>query len=156
MVFTTHLFVFYFLPLVLLCYYGLLAAGRGLGATDERNCLVLNAFLLLASYVFYGWWDWRFVFLLAGSTLVNHVLALAIHRAEGARARKSLLASAVAVNLGLLAYFKYAGFFLSSAENMLSTLGLGGAIGAVSVVLPVGISFFTFMAISYVVDVYRG
>ena len=112
--------------------------------------------MLAASYVFYGWWDWRFVFLLAGSTVVNHVLALAIHRARGARARKSLLAAAVAVNLGLLAYFKYVGFFLSSAENLLSTLGLGGAIGAMSVVLPVGISFFTFMAISYVVDIYRG
>ena len=112
--------------------------------------------MLAASYVFYGWWDWRFVFLLAGSTVVNHVLALLIHRERGARMRKSLLAAAVTVNLGLLAYFKYAGFFLSSAENLLSSLGLSGAIGVVSVVLPVGISFFTFMAISYVVDVYRG
>ena len=111
--------------------------------------------MLAPSYVFYGWWDWRFVLLLAGSTLANHAFAHGIHRARGTGARKALLAVAVIANLIPLAYFKYAGFFLSSAANMLDTVGAGGAIGVVSVVLPVGISFFTFMAISYVVDVYR-
>ncbi|HEY6961265.1 MAG TPA: MBOAT family protein [Gaiellaceae bacterium] len=106
-------------------------------------------FILVASYVFYGWWDWRFVFLLAASTVVNHVLAVAIHRAERIGARKALLALAVAFDLGLLAYFKYANFFLSSVDNVFGTSWLA------NVTLPVGVSFYTFMAISYVVDTYR-
>jgi D-alanyl-lipoteichoic acid acyltransferase DltB (MBOAT superfamily) len=112
--------------------------------------------MLAASYLFYGWWNWRFVFLLALSTVANHIFAVRIHRSSGQRTRKTLLVVAVAFDLGLLAYFKYAGFFLSSTDNLLSAIGLGGGIGAISVLLPIGISFFTFMAISYVVDVYRG
>jgi alginate O-acetyltransferase complex protein AlgI len=115
-----------------------------------------QAWILAGSYVFYAWWDWRFVFLLGGSTVVNHVLAVAIHRSRGLRARKLLLAAAVTFDLGLLAYFKYAGFFVSSAVNALGRLGIGDAGWLVDVTLPVGISFYTFMAISYVVDTYRG
>ncbi|HEU5372301.1 MAG TPA: MBOAT family protein [Gaiellaceae bacterium] len=106
-------------------------------------------FILAASFVFYGWWDWRFVFLLAASIVVNQVLAVAIHRAEPERARKALLGLAVAFDLGVLAYFKYTNFFLSSADNLLGTSWLA------NVTLPVGVSFYTFMAISYVVDTYR-
>jgi D-alanyl-lipoteichoic acid acyltransferase DltB (MBOAT superfamily) len=111
--------------------------------------------MLAASYVFYGWWDWRFVFLLAGSTIANHVLAVRIHRAQANHARKALLATGITLNLAVLAYFKYVGFFLSSAENLLNAIGLAPGIDAISVVLPVGISFYTFMAISYLVDTYR-
>src|SRR6476619_1945736 len=75
-------------------------------------------FMLLASYVFYAWWDWRFVFLLAASTVVNHALAVAIHRTR----RKAFLWLAVAFDLVLLGYFKYAGFFVSSAENLFARL----------------------------------
>jgi len=107
-------------------------------------------FIVVASYVFYGWWDWRFVFLLAASTVVNHVLAVAIYRAPTQSMRKGLLTLAVSFDLGLLAYFKYAGFFVSSFDNAFGTSFL------VNVTLPVGISFYTFMAISYVVDTYRG
>ena len=109
-----------------------------------------RAWILVASYVFYAWWDWRFVFLLAASTVVNHVLAVAIHRARAGPARKTFLALAVSFDLGLLAYFKYAGFFVTSADNLLGTGWI------VTITLPVGISFYTFMAISYVVDTYRG
>ena len=115
-----------------------------------------RAWILAASYVFYAWWDWRFVFLLVASTVVNHVLAVAIHRAAAVTTRKALLTLAVSFDLGLLAYFKYAGFLVSSAENMLTRLGLADATWVVNVALPVGISFYTFMAISYVVDTYRG
>jgi alginate O-acetyltransferase complex protein AlgI len=113
-------------------------------------------FMLLASYVFYAWWDWKFVFLLASSTIVNHVLAVAIFRAANARLRRGYLFLAVAFDLGLLGYFKYAGFFVSSAENFLANIGITEASSVVHVALPVGISFYTFMAISYVVDTYRG
>ncbi len=109
-----------------------------------------RVWILLASYVFYGWWDWRFVFLLAASTVVNHVLALAIYRARALAARKLFLGLAVAFDLGLLGYFKYANFFLSSIDNVAGTSWLA------NVTLPVGISFYTFMAISYVMDTYRG
>ena len=109
-----------------------------------------RVWILLASYVFYGWWDWRFVFLLAGSTVVNHVLAVAIYRTRPQHARKLLLTLALVFDLGLLGYFKYANFFLSSVDNTIGTSWIA------DVVLPVGISFYTFMAISYVVDTYRG
>ena len=115
-----------------------------------RHQRAWRAWILLASYVFYAWWDWRFVFLLAASTIVNHVLAVAIHRSRAVVARKSFLGLAVAFDLGLLGYFKYANFFLSSADNVMGTSWIA------HVVLPVGISFYTFMAISYVVDTYRG
>ena len=111
---------------------------------------VWRVWILLASYVFYAWWDWRFVFLLVASTVVNHVLALAIHRAVEVRLRKTLLTLAVGFDLAFLAYFKYAGFFVSSFDNVVGTSWL------VTVALPVGISFYSFMAISYVVDTYRG
>ena len=107
-------------------------------------------FIVAASYVFYGWWDWRFVFLLAASTVVNHVVAVAIYRSTATRSRKALCALGVAFDLGLLGYFKYTDFFLSSFDNIFGTSWLA------NVTLPVGVSFYTFMAISYVVDTYRG
>jgi alginate O-acetyltransferase complex protein AlgI len=115
-----------------------------------RHQRAWRVWILLASYVFYAWWDWRFIVLLAASTVVNHVLAVAIHRSRAVASRKSFLALAVAFDLGLLGYFKYANFFLSTADNLLGTSWIA------HVVLPVGISFYTFMAISYVVDTYRG
>ncbi len=116
----------------------------------QRRRVAWMTWILLASYVFYAWWDWKFVFLLVASTVVNHVLALAIHRATDVAARKTFLGLAVGFDLGLLAYFKYAGFLVSSADNLLGTSWI------VNVALPVGVSFYTFMAISYVVDTYRG
>src|SRR3954469_21115951 len=86
-----------------------------------RHQAVWRAFILLASYVFYAWWDWRFVFLLAASTIVNHILAVAIHRSRAVRARKGFLALAIAFDLGLLGYFKYTNFFLSTADNVAGT-----------------------------------
>jgi alginate O-acetyltransferase complex protein AlgI len=114
-----------------------------------------QAFILAASYVFYAWWDWRFVFLLAASTVGNHAAARAIGRASRGGVRKLILGAAVAFDLGLLGYFKYAGFLVSSAENALTRAGLPSSSWALSVTLPIGISFFTFMALSYVIDVYR-
>src|SRR6476469_7275523 len=114
-----------------------------------RHQRAWRAWILLASYVFYGWWDWRFVFLLGASTIVNHVLAVAIHRTAAARARKTLLVLALVFDLGLLGYFKYTDCFLSASDNVIGTSWIA------SVVVPIGVSFYTFMAISYVVDVYR-
>ncbi len=115
-----------------------------------------HLFMLAASYFFYGWWDPRFVLLLAGSALVNQAIAVEIAARTDERVRRGLVTLAVAVNLGVLGYFKYFGFFVSSAHNSLAELGLELDPGFASIVLPVGISFFTFQALSYVIDVYRG
>jgi alginate O-acetyltransferase complex protein AlgI len=137
-------FLLIFLPIVVVAYW---LAPRGL---PRLTCLVV------ASCVFYGLWDWRYVPLLLGTTLVDWVAGRAIARSEEGRRRKALLAAAVAVNLGLLAYFKYRGFFFSSLDGLFSLFGAGEPLPALKVLLPVGISFYTFAAISYVVDVYRG
>src|SRR3954471_8239802 len=79
-------------------------------------------FLLAATYVFYGWWDWKFVFLLAGSTVGNHLAAAAVHREARPRVRRGLLAPAVAGILARLGYFKFSGFLVGSAENVLTHL----------------------------------
>lgn len=110
--------------------------------------------MLAASYVFYAAWDWRFLGLIVLSTVVNETVAVAIHSSEG-KSRRSWLIGGVAFNLGLLGYFKYAGFFLSGLSALLRPFGLQPAWFTASIVLPIAISFFTFQGISYVVDVYR-
>jgi alginate O-acetyltransferase complex protein AlgI len=113
-------------------------------------------FILIASYVFYGWVDWRWVLLLIGSSVVNTFAAQVIARSESQVTRKRALVAAVAFDLGLLGTFKYFGFFVDEFNSLLDGIGLGSPLPIVQIVLPIGISFFTFQAISYVVDVYRG
>ena len=113
-------------------------------------------FLLAASFVFYGWWDWRFVALLAGSAAVNWALGrLIAHNRESARAGM-LVALGVIANLAVLGFFKYFGFFIESAGQALNMLGLERDLPLLQVILPVGISFYTFQGISYIVDLKRG
>ncbi len=121
------------------------ARGAGLG---------WRALRLGLSWAFYGWWDWRFVGLLGASTLVNQALVLRLDRQAGGR-RRLLLALTVAFNLGLLGLFKYADFFLLSVEATAAALGLGVAMPLLDWALPVGVSFFTFEALSYAIDVHR-
>jgi D-alanyl-lipoteichoic acid acyltransferase DltB (MBOAT superfamily) len=104
-----------------------------------------------ASYVFYGWWDWRFCGLLGASTVVNWGIAHRLERAEGAR-RRLLVAMAVVANLAGLSLFKYYGFFV---ETISASFGSAVSLPALELALPIGISFFTFQAISYVVDIHR-
>ena len=112
--------------------------------------------IITASYVFYGWWDWHFIFLLAGCTLWNQLFAVQIARTSVRSRRKLLVAVAVTGDLCVLAYFKYFDFFVNSSHNLADMVGLGLPLATRTIVLPVGISFYTFMAISYVVDTYRG
>lgn len=111
--------------------------------------------MLVASAVFYGWWDWRFLGLLGGSAIVNHVAATTLGRLHSPRARRLVLVTAITVNLGVLAWFKYYGFLVTSVANTLAGVGVRVHLPLLQVVLPVGISFFTFHALSYVIDVYR-
>jgi alginate O-acetyltransferase complex protein AlgI len=113
-------------------------------------------FMLVASYYFYGYWNWRFLFLIAASTIANQFFAKTIHRTDDSAKKRLWLLAAVVANLGALGYFKYYDFFVSQATNTLNNFGLHISPEIVSVTLPVGISFFTFQALSYVIDVYRG
>ncbi len=114
-----------------------------------------KAFMVVASYFFYAWWDWRFIFLLGASTAIAQVGGKMIGRASGRRRRVALWTTLVAL-VGLLAWFKYYGFFALNLDNMLHWFGIGRPLPLLAITLPVGISFFTFMAISYVVDIHRG
>ncbi|HEY4378256.1 MAG TPA: MBOAT family protein [Acidimicrobiales bacterium] len=114
-----------------------------------------KVFILGASYFFYGAYSWHFAALLAVSTLANQAFSRGFKRLDREQARKALLFVAVAANLGVLAWFKYRGFFVESASNIFTPLGWHIRPPLFEVLPPVGISFFTFQALSYVIDVYR-
>jgi alginate O-acetyltransferase complex protein AlgI len=113
-------------------------------------------FLVGASYFFYAWWDWRFTALLFATTVINYLGALAIAGLSRDGGRKFVVGLVIAIDLGVLAFFKYFDFFLTSLDSMLTSVGLARDLPFMQIILPIGISFFTFQGISYVVDVYRG
>ncbi len=115
-----------------------------------------NRLLLLASYVFYGWWDWRFLLLLVVTTVIDFAIGIRIEEAVGERAKRVWLVSQLVFNLGILAFFKYANFFIDSAQQVADALGLEWSAPVLRIILPVGISFFVFHEISYAVDIFRG
>ncbi|MCH7787943.1 MAG: MBOAT family protein [Acidobacteria bacterium] len=114
-----------------------------------------NPILLVSSYVFYGWWDWRFLGLLVISTLVDFTVGRKLYRAKTDRRRGQLLTVSLVVNLGILGIFKYFNFFVDGAVDLLNSLGVEANPTTLKVVLPVGISFYTFQTISYTFDIYR-
>jgi D-alanyl-lipoteichoic acid acyltransferase DltB (MBOAT superfamily) len=110
----------------------------------------------VASYIFYGWWDYRFLGLIAFSSLIDYFVGLRLQKASSSKDRKILLGLSLAVNLGLLGYFKYANFFIESFIDFSSgVFGLSPHISSLKIILPVGISFYTFQTLSYTIDVYR-
>lgn len=114
-----------------------------------------TAFLLAASYGFYAAWDWRFVSLLAVSSLIDFEVGRRIHRSDDDRVRNRWLATAVAANLGILGFFKYWNFFIDGATDLTGAMGVDWAAPALDVILPVGISFYTFQSMSYAIDIHR-
>ncbi len=161
MVFSSHLFIFYFLPLALLCYYAAPRRGQHL-------------MLTLASYAFYGWANPLFVLLMFGSTVIDYVCGLVLVgqrpgwnddaapllQPDEPRTRRQKIALAVSIcsNLSLLGFFKYFNFGIDSYNALVGSLGLDGAQWDtfLRVTLPLGISFYTFQSMSYSIDVYRG
>lgn len=131
-----------FLPIVLGIYYVLSTRSQ-------------NGWLLLASYVFYGSWDWRFLGLILISTGVDYMVGLRLGRTESQRARKRWLAVSMVTNLGILGLFKYFGFFVTSFAALVESFGFAAHVTTLQIVLPVGISFYTFQTMSYTIDVYR-
>lgn len=111
--------------------------------------------LVVASYAFYAYWDWRFCGLLLASSLLNHAAGLVIGNSNDPRIRRRIVVLAITANLGILGFFKYYDFFIVSLNDLAFSFGLQRELPFLEVILPVGISFFTFQGISYVVDVYR-
>lgn len=112
-------------------------------------------FCLIASYFFYGWWDWRFLILILTSTLVDFYVGLKLSNTEKKAQRKKLLVASILVNLGFLAFFKYFNFFIDSFQNLANNFGWEPGFNTLYIILPVGISFYTFQSMSYTIDVYN-
>ncbi|WP_306456236.1 MBOAT family O-acyltransferase [Winogradskyella undariae] len=120
-----------------------------------RNLTLRNILILVASYTFYGWWDWRFLFLIAISTLVDFYVGKHMHKTEDRNKRKQLLFISLFVNLGFLVYFKYTNFFIESFVDSFRLFGKELEVSTLNIILPVGISFYTFQTLSYTIDIYR-
>ncbi len=134
-----------FLPVVFIIYWFLTA----------RKLALQNFFLLLASYLFYGWWDWRFLSLILLSSMVDFLVGIGLGFSETRWKRRTLLGLSIAVNLGLLGFFKYFNFFAQSFADAFTLLGSPIDPARLYIILPVGISFYTFQTLSYSIDVYR-
>ncbi|WP_179019462.1 MBOAT family O-acyltransferase [Winogradskyella forsetii] len=136
---------FVFLPIVFGLYW-LIGSKR----IKEQNLLIA-----IASYVFYGWWDWRFLSLILFSTLVDYTIGIYLNKTKKTSKRKVLLWISIGVNLGFLGFFKYYNFFIDSLVDSFTFFGEELTINTLNIILPVGISFYTFQTLSYTIDVYN-
>jgi D-alanyl-lipoteichoic acid acyltransferase DltB (MBOAT superfamily) len=134
-----------FLPIVFAIYW----------LVPNNRIRIQNFVLLVASYVFYGWWDWRFLSLIIISSIVDFVVGIAMHRQQSEVRRKLLLIISLSVNLGLLGFFKYFNFFAESFATAFTFFDVSFEASRLNIILPVGISFYTFQTLSYSIDVYR-
>jgi D-alanyl-lipoteichoic acid acyltransferase DltB (MBOAT superfamily) len=134
-----------FLPIVFLLYW--------FGA--KQNLKFQNILIVLASYLFYGWWDWRFLSLILFSTLVDYSIGLQLKKEDSHTKRKLLLWISILVNIGYLAFFKYYNFFLYNFIRAFTLFGAEIQANSLDIILPVGISFYTFQTLSYTIDVYK-
>ncbi len=144
MIFNSIPFVI-FLPVVFIIYW----------LIGNKNRKAQNYFLLIASYFFYGWWDWRFLSLLVFSSLLAYVLALFINKSSKETHRKWLLFIGVFISLSFLGFFKYYNFFIQNFAEAFSLFGEKMNVRSLQLILPLGISFYTFKILSYLLDVYR-
>ena len=134
-----------FIPIVFVLYWFVF----------NRDLKIQNFFLVVVSYFFYGWWDWRFLSLILFSTLVDFLVGILLSKEDKDVRRKQLLWISLAVNLGLLGFFKYFNFFAENFTEAFIFLGYSIPKSSLNIILPVGISFYTFQTLSYTIDVYR-
>ena len=134
-----------FLPIVFILYW----------FVTNKNLKLQNFLIVVASYVFYGWWDWRFLFLIVFSSMIDFLVGIYLNKSENKLHRKMLLWLSILVNLGLLGFFKYYNFFLDNFITAFSFFGKEINGSSLNIILPVGISFYTFQTLSYSIDVYR-
>ena len=135
-----------FLPTVFILYWFVV----------RFNLKAQNSLLLLVSYVFYGWWDWRFLSLIVFSSIVDYLVGLKLVKQSSKHRKRILLLISILVNIGFLMYFKYFNFFVDSFVDAFKMFGVEFSARRLNVILPVGISFYTFQTLSYSIDVYRG
>jgi D-alanyl-lipoteichoic acid acyltransferase DltB (MBOAT superfamily) len=134
-----------FLPVVFVLYW----------FVTNKNLKLQNFLILSASYLFYGWWDWRFLSLILFSTIVDFTVGQKLRKEENQLKRKTLLWTSILVNLGFLGFFKYYNFFLKNFISAFSFFGQDIQANSLNIILPVGISFYTFQTLSYTIDVYK-
>ncbi len=134
-----------FLPIVFILYWFVF----------NRNLKLQNFLIVVASYVFYGWWDWRFLSLILFSTIVDYSVGIGLSKQENLTKRKLLLWTSILVNLGFLGFFKYYNFFLDNFVDAFKLFGYSINPERLNIILPVGISFYTFQTMSYSIDVYK-
>lgn len=134
-----------FLPIVFLLYWFVF----------NKNIRLQNLLIVVASYVFYGWWDWRFLSLILFSTIVDYLVGIKLKKEDNLTNRKLLLWTSIMVNLGLLGFFKYYNFFQDNFTTAFSFFGKEIKPYSLNIILPVGISFYTFQTLSYSIDVYK-
>ena len=137
-------FVF-FLPIVFAVYW----------LVDKISLKLQNLVIVIASYVFYGWWDWRFLSLIFFSTVVDYFIGIKLGNENHKLKRKVYLWMSISVNLGFLGFFKYYNFFLDNFVLAFSFFGNKISVSSLEVILPVGISFYTFQTLSYSIDIYK-
>ncbi|OGS71075.1 MAG: acyltransferase [Flavobacteria bacterium RIFCSPLOWO2_12_FULL_35_11] len=134
-----------FLPIVFILYW----------FVTTKNLKLQNFLIVVSSYVFYGWWDWRFLSLIVFSTLVDYLVGIMLSKEENETKRKAYLWTSIIVNLGFLGFFKYYNFFLDNFITAFSFFGTKIQPNSLNIILPVGISFYTFQTMSYSIDVYK-
>ncbi|MFI8380424.1 MBOAT family O-acyltransferase [Leeuwenhoekiella sp. NPDC079379] len=134
-----------FLPLVFLLYWFVF----------NKSLRIQNFYILIISYIFYGWWDWRFLGLIAFSSAIDYFVGNALIQTNKDTNRKFLLFLSMSVNLGFLGFFKYYNFFVDSFSDAYTIMGHNIETSRLNIILPVGISFYTFQTMSYTIDVYR-
>ncbi|QKX03906.1 MBOAT family protein [Aquimarina sp. TRL1] len=134
-----------FLPIVFVLYWFVVA----------KSLTLQNGLIVIASYVFYGWWDWKFLTLILFSSIVDYTVGLEMKKTSAPLRRKALLWTSIGVNLGFLGFFKYYNFFIENFQSAFSLFGTEIAVNTLNIILPVGISFYTFQTLSYSIDVYR-
>jgi len=134
-----------FLPIVFILYW----------FVAKENLKLQNVLIVVASYVFYAWWDWRFLSLILFSTIVDYIVGLKLRTEEKQSNRKVFLWTSIIVNLGFLGFFKYYNFFLENFASAYSLFGMEINANSLNIILPVGISFYTFQTLSYTIDVYK-
>lgn len=134
-----------FLPIVFVLYWFVV----------NKNLKLQNLLIVLASYLFYGWWDWRFLSLILFSTIIDYLVGTKLRTENNQKKRKLLLWISIIVNLGFLGFFKYYNFFLDNFITAFSFFGTEIKANSLNIILPVGISFYTFQTLSYTIDVYK-
>jgi len=144
MIFNSLEFAF-FLPIVFILYW----------FGTHKNIKVQNGLLLAASYLFYGWWDWRFLSLIVFSSFIDYIIGIQLSKTAVRRDRRLLLVVSICMNLGFLGFFKYFNFFAESFADAFTLMGKSIAPTRLNIILPVGISFYTFQTLSYSIDVYK-